>query len=72
MKDSIKAYFVVLRTHQWVKNLLVLAPPFFGGVLFSNIDILLRMVQAFIAFSFASSTVYIINDIFDKEEDIAH
>jgi len=72
MKCSFKTYFLVLRTHQWVKNLLVLAPPFFGDVLFSNLDIFLMMVQAFIAFSFASSTVYIINDIFDKQEDIAH
>jgi decaprenyl-phosphate phosphoribosyltransferase len=72
MKGSFKTYFLVLRTHQWVKNLLVLAPPYFGDVLFSNLDIFLMMTQAFIAFSFASSTVYIINDIFDKQEDIAH
>lgn len=72
MKCSFKTYLLVLRTHQWVKNLLVLAPPFFGDLLFSNLDIFLKMVQAFIAFSFASSTVYIINDIFDKQEDIAH
>lgn len=72
MKGSFKTYLLALRTHQWVKNLLVLAPPFFGDVLFSSLDFFLMMVQAFIAFSLVSSTVYIINDIFDKPEDIAH
>jgi 4-hydroxybenzoate polyprenyltransferase len=72
MKGSIKTYLLALRTHQWVKNLLVLAPPFFGDVLFSSLDFFFMMVQAFMAFSLVSSTVYIINDIFDKQEDIAH
>jgi decaprenyl-phosphate phosphoribosyltransferase len=72
MKGSFKTYLLALRMQQWVKNLLVLAPPFFGDVLFVRLDFFLMMVQAFIAFSLASSTVYIINDIFDKPEDIAH
>ena len=72
MKGSFKSYLLALRTQQWVKNLLVLAPPFFGDVLFSSLDFVLMMAQAFIAFSLVSSTVYIINDIFDKPEDIAH
>lgn len=72
MKGSFKNYLLALRTQQWVKNLLVLAPPFFGDVLFSSLDFFLMMAQAFIAFSLVSSTVYIINDIFDKQEDIAH
>jgi decaprenyl-phosphate phosphoribosyltransferase len=72
MKGSFKTYLLTLRTHQWVKNLLVLAPPFFGDVLFSSLDFFFMMVQAFMAFSLISSTVYIINDIFDKQEDIAH
>lgn len=72
MKCSFKTYLIALRTQQWVKNLLVLAPPFFGGVLFVSLDFFLMMVQAFMAFSLTSSTVYIINDILDKLEDIAH
>ncbi|MFQ5787869.1 MAG: prenyltransferase, partial [Thermodesulfobacteriota bacterium] len=72
MKSSYKDYIYLLRTHHWVKNLLVLAPPFFGGVLFTNVDIFFRMVIAFLAFSFASSTGYIINDIFDKQTDVHH
>ena len=72
MKGSFKTCLLALRTQQWVKNLLVLAPPFFGDVLFSSLGFFLMMVQAFIAFSLVSSTVYIINDIFDKQEDIAH
>jgi len=72
MNSSFKDYIYLLRTHHWVKNLLVLAPPFFGGVLFTNVDIFLRMVVAFLAFSLASSTGYIINDLFDKQTDALH
>lgn len=62
----------LLRPEQWVKNLLVLAPPFFGGVLFTSQDMFLEMVLAFLAFSLASSTGYIINDISDIESDKLH
>jgi len=72
MNSSFKDYVDTLRTHHWVKNLLVLAPPFFGGILFANAEIFLKMVIAFLAFSLASSTGYIINDLFDKETDALH
>ncbi len=72
MKISIKDLLHLLRAHHWVKNLLVLAPPFFGGVLFSEVDMFLRMVQAFFAFSFVSSAGYIVNDLFDRETDSFH
>jgi len=65
-------WIYLLRPEQWVKNLLVLAPPFFGGVLFTNQDMFLKMVLAFLAFSLASSTGYITNDISDIESDKLH
>lgn len=61
-----------LRPHQWVKNLLVLAPPFFGGALFTNSDMFFKMFLAFVGFSLASSTAYIVNDISDIEHDRLH
>jgi len=62
----------LLRPAQWLKNLLVLAPPFFGGALFTSHDMFLKMVLAFLAFSLASSTGYITNDISDIESDKVH
>ncbi|MGH7889761.1 MAG: UbiA family prenyltransferase, partial [Thermodesulfobacteriota bacterium] len=50
----------------------MLAPPFFGGVLFSEADMFFRMVQAFLAFSLVSSAGYIVNDLFDRETDSIH
>lgn len=61
-----------LRPQQWVKNFLVLAPPFFGGVLFTSTDMFFKMFLAFVAFSLASSTAYIVNDITDIEYDRLH
>lgn len=72
MYNRLKDYFYLLRPAQWLKNLLVIAPPFFGGVLFENTTILYTMFLAFLSFSLASSTAYIINDISDTESDRLH
>ena len=72
MYSRLKDYFYLLRPAQWLKNLLVIAPPFFGGVLFDNTTILFTMFLAFLSFSLASSTAYIINDISDTERDRLH
>ena len=60
-----------LRPTQWAKNLFVLAPAVFAGVLLDE-KIALRVALAFVAFCFASSSVYLINDIRDREEDRRH
>ncbi|HKQ31626.1 MAG TPA: decaprenyl-phosphate phosphoribosyltransferase [Thermodesulfobacteriota bacterium] len=72
MSDFLRDIAYLLRPHQWVKNLLVLAPPFFGGALFTNGSMFLKMFLAFVGFSLASSTAYIINDITDVEHDRHH
>ncbi len=61
----------LLRCDQWIKNLFVLAPAFFGGVL---LDSLLwgGLVVAFLAFSLLSSSIYIVNDIVDQARDRLH
>jgi 4-hydroxybenzoate polyprenyltransferase len=66
-----RQYIVLLRPHQWVKNLFVLAPAFFGaraGVLAETY----RPALAFVAFCAVASGVYIFNDIFDIEKDRIH
>jgi len=72
MPTILKDLIYLLRPEQWLKNLLVLAPPFFGGVLFTSRGMFTEMVLAFIAFSLASSTGYITNDISDIEPDRQH
>jgi decaprenyl-phosphate phosphoribosyltransferase len=72
MKIHFRDIIHLLRPHQWIKNLLILAPPFFGGAFPLDEDLSLKMVQAFFAFSFASSTGYIINDLLDVKTDRLH
>jgi len=60
-----------LRPIQWAKNLFVLAPAVFGGLLLDEKTVA-RVGLALLAFCFASSAVYLINDIRDREEDRKH
>ena len=61
----------ILRPHQWVKNTFIFIPLFFGGCLFDMADWTSSLV-AFVAFSFAASAIYSINDIVDVEADKKH
>ncbi|MDE3058541.1 MAG: decaprenyl-phosphate phosphoribosyltransferase [Bacteroidota bacterium] len=65
------SYIRLLRPSQWVKNLFVFAPLIFSRNLFVPRP-LLQTLEAFAAFCLISSSVYIINDIFDRSEDRAH
>ena len=73
MKDSkgFAALLRLIRPKQWIKNGFVFVPLFFGGALF-HIDALLSGIIAFFAFSFAASSIYCFNDIFDVEADRRH
>ncbi len=64
-------YFKLLRIEQWVKNAFVFVPLFFSGGI-TNIDLLLKSIFAFIIFSLAASSVYILNDYNDIESDKKH
>ncbi len=72
MKFPFKDFIYLLRPPHWVKNLLIFAPPLFGSVLFTHTEVFFKIIQAFFAFSFASSAGYIINDLYDKEADRHH
>jgi 4-hydroxybenzoate polyprenyltransferase len=61
----------LLRTHQWLKNLMLFFPPFLGGTLFLDTNPL-QMLIPFSAFCLVSSATYILNDVFDKENDRHH
>ncbi|MCB1056467.1 MAG: decaprenyl-phosphate phosphoribosyltransferase [Acidobacteria bacterium] len=60
-----------LRPTQWSKNLFVLAPLVFGGLLF-NPDAVARGLLALAVFCAAASTVYLFNDLRDREADREH
>ena len=59
------------RPKQWIKNLLIFAPLIFARE-FLNLDSLGKVVATFGIFCLASSGIYILNDIFDRESDRRH
>jgi decaprenyl-phosphate phosphoribosyltransferase len=64
-----------LRPRQWVKNLLVLAAPLFalgGDVKYDYREVLVKVGIAFVAFSLAASSIYLVNDARDVEADREH
>lgn len=60
-----------LRPEQWTKNLFILAPLIFGGRLHQP-EPALRSLLAVALFCAASSAVYLLNDLRDREEDRRH
>jgi decaprenyl-phosphate phosphoribosyltransferase len=63
-----------VRPRQWVKNVLVLAAPLaaLGGGTHFQYGVLLKVAIAFVAFSLAASSVYLINDVRDVAADREH
>lgn len=61
----------LIRPKQWIKNLFVFLPLFFGGNLL-NVSSLIAAVITFVAFCFAASSIYCFNDLVDVEADRRH
>jgi 4-hydroxybenzoate polyprenyltransferase len=71
MSLSLSTLLNLMRVRQYVKNLFIFMPLFFvGGIL--NSPQLFAAFWAFIAFSLASSAVYIFNDLGDIRQDQQH
>lgn len=68
---GIKGWARALRVHQWVKNVLLFVPLLTGFSLF-DMDKLITMALAFLAFSLVASATYIVNDLLDLDSDRAH
>lgn len=60
-----------LRVHQWLKNLLVFVP-LAAAHRFGNLDSLLSALLAFFAFGLCASSVYLLNDLIDSQDDRQH
>lgn len=68
-------HFKLLRPKDWAKNLFLFIPSFFAGKLFdpsSFREQLILLFGGFLAFSFLASSIYIINDYRDIEDDRKH
>ncbi len=65
------AYIKLLRPKDWAKNLFLFIPLFFAGELFEWSKILLAAAGVF-CFCCAASSIYIINDYRDREDDRKH
>jgi decaprenyl-phosphate phosphoribosyltransferase len=64
-------YIQLLRPKEWVKNSFLFIPLFFAGEIF-NVEMLLKLLPGFFAFSFVASCIYILNDYRDREDDKKH
>ncbi|MCE5314068.1 MAG: decaprenyl-phosphate phosphoribosyltransferase [Armatimonadota bacterium] len=68
---SIVRYIQLARLRHWIKNVFVLAPLLFAGK-FTDSRSIVDAALAFLAFGFAASAVYVLNDIRDAECDKKH
>lgn len=71
MLRVLAAVWQELRPRQWLKNSFIWAGIVFSQTLFSP-GYFLTVLGAFIAFCFLASSVYLLNDITDLEEDRQH
>lgn len=69
--QMLTAYWRLFRPAQWLKNVIVFAPLFFGHH-FADVPRLIATTVAFIAFCLCASAVYCINDALDAERDALH
>ena len=66
-----RAYLKLARPTQWSKSIFVLVGPLYGMTQGHTID-WMSVVWAAVAFSLASSGLYVVNDWFDREKDRVH
>lgn len=66
-----KEYIKLIRIKHWIKNILIFLPIFFSKNL-GNVEKVIDIVIGFISFSLIASSIYIINDIRDLENDKKH
>ena len=70
-KQKMTKYLNLIRVKHWVKNLFIFIPLFFSSKFFEQENLKIT-IYSFLAFSFVTSFVYIINDILDIQYDKIH
>jgi 4-hydroxybenzoate polyprenyltransferase len=71
IRSRLKVWAKAVRVHQWVKNLLIFVP-LITGFSFFDLTPVVPVLLAFLAFSFAASSTYIVNDLSDLNNDRGH
>jgi 4-hydroxybenzoate polyprenyltransferase len=67
---SAVVYLTLLRPHQWIKNLFLVAPMLFSFNL--TLYNIIKVFEGILIFSLCASAVYVFNDIHDLNEDRQH
>lgn len=70
-RPALKTWSKSLRMHQWLKNLLIFLPLLAGHMLGSP-RLIADAVLAFVSFGLCASSVYLLNDLLDLEDDRHH
>jgi len=68
---KVNKFFQLLRVKQWTKNFICFSGIIFGEHL-ANTEFWLLSIETFFCFCFISSSIYVLNDIIDKEADSRH
>lgn len=68
---SFLTWLRAVRAHQWLKNLLVFVPLFASHRVFDFVS-LSKSILAFFVFGLCASSIYILNDFLDLQEDRSH
>jgi decaprenyl-phosphate phosphoribosyltransferase len=74
-KNVVSGVIKAMRPRQWVKNVLVLAAPVAalgGDIRYDYREVAVKVAIAFVAFSLAASSIYLVNDARDVEADRQH
>ncbi len=70
-KKCSRCFIRAMRPQQWLKNLLVFTPMLLAHR-FTEVQSIVQSTLAFFAFSFAASSIYVLNDLFDLSADQHH
>ena len=70
-KIGLAVWLRAFRVHQWLKNLLLFVP-LITAFSFMEVAKLTAVAVAFLAFSLTASATYIVNDLWDLDNDRAH
>ncbi|MDU4249502.1 UbiA family prenyltransferase [Pseudomonas sp.] len=70
-RSLMRIWMKALRLHQWAKNLLIFVPLLASHRLMEP-DLLLNGAIAFLVFGLCASSVYVLNDLLDLEDDRHH
>ncbi len=71
VRSSLKSVVKAIRPHQWAKNVLIFLP-IIASTEFLDFQGWQRAAFLFVAFCFAASSIYVINDLIDLNADRRH